>query len=357
MARTQRRAPRSIVAVACAIGSLIVAACGPATTEPVDPARSLAATGDGAPDASVGLLRPTAVAVQVPPDSVVAFDPTALESIATVQVGGDPLLLAVAGGHIWTADLADGALSRIDPVTLERTQVRLQTDIVGIGATPNDVWAAVADRRLVRLRGSTGEESASFELAKEPLFRLRDAGFLAVDGDTAWVTIPVLGQSSAPQSLWRVDLADGSLVSRHDIGRDPLTPIVAFGGVWVPTRGARDLVRVDAVTGERSVTTLEDDPAVIAAGADSLWVGLGRSKAVLRLTPDADQEVARVAVGSEIRGVTFAQDLLWVATERSVTAIDPVTNAVAIELPFESESGQGPIGIAELAGRIWVSVE
>jgi hypothetical protein len=49
------------------------------------------------------------------PNSVVAFDPTSGEHVASVDVGRDPLVTVGVAGRIWSLDVGDRALSVIDP--------------------------------------------------------------------------------------------------------------------------------------------------------------------------------------------------------------------------------------------------
>jgi streptogramin lyase len=341
---------RGIVAVA----ALVTAACG--TSMPASSPPSIAPTTPSIVPSTPPTTSPTNGAV--PPDSVVAIDPATGRIAEVIGVGADPLLLRVAGDRIWTLDLGPGTLSRIDPATSERSDVGLDGDAVGIAADGNDLWVAVNGRFLTRLDGTTGAVGSSLELADEPIFALRDAGFLAVADGIAWLTVPVLGQSSAPHSLWRVDLDGGGVTTRYPLPRDPLSPIVAFGAVWVPALGSRGLVRIDLATSEATEIRLDDLPLSIAAGADALWVALEQSRSVARLDPVDGSVIATIAVDSRARGVAVGGGAVWAATEAGLVMVDPPSNAVTRRIPLVDETrGRGGIGVAYLDERIWVSIE
>jgi hypothetical protein len=63
----------------------------------------------------------------------------------------------------------------------------------------------VSHASVVRIDGATGKRERVLELGKTRLFELHDAGFLTLDAGSIWLTIPVLGDGGADQTLWRVD--------------------------------------------------------------------------------------------------------------------------------------------------------
>lgn len=131
-----------------------------------------------------GTASPRAEAI-VDHDSVVRVDPASGQVQAVVRVGPDPLLMDVASGHVWTLNLGDGTLSRIDPATNRATTMSIGV-VVGVTGDGDDLWVAVDGSTLVRIDGATGEERASIRLGGQPLFALRDAGFLAVGEGAIW---------------------------------------------------------------------------------------------------------------------------------------------------------------------------
>lgn len=294
----------------------------------------------------------------VPHDSVVGLHAQTGEVVAVIPVGSDPLLLAAAGGQVWTLDLGDGALTRIDPVRKQPSTVRLDGDAVGMGSDKEDLWVAFDGRYLIRLDGATGKTEMSVTLADAPIFRLRDAGFLGVANGIAWLTVPVIGLPSEPQMLWQIDTQSGAVVERYPIGRDPLTPLVAEGAVWVPILGSSEIMRLDLVTGDQSTMEVGDIPVWVTAGPGSIWVALERSSSVARLSPADGRLIAKIDVGSPTRGIAVCGGSAWAATEAGVTEISTATNQVRRDIRLvEPARDLGPIGIACLGDVVWVSVE
>lgn len=325
---------------------------GPAQTPSVAIASSLPASVE--PEPSPSPVGGTPIA----PDSVVAIDAATGDTIRTIDVGGDPLLLTIAGGQVWTLDFQPGTLSRIDPATFEPSVVTLEGDAVAIGSDGNDIWVAANERFLVRLDGATGTVESSTALADERIFRLRDAGFLAVEGGEVWMTIPVVGIASAPQTLWRIEASTGSVLERYPLPRDPLTPLVADGVVWVPALGSSGLVRIEPSTGDVRDVHLGDLPLSIASGAGSIWVALERSRTVVRLDPSDGELQAEVRVDTPPRGVVFGGDRVWVATEGGLSEIDPASDSVVRELRLvEVTRSAGGTDVGYLDDIVWVSIE
>jgi streptogramin lyase len=289
---------------------------------------------------------------------VVGLDAETGEVVAVVPVGSDPLLLAVAGGQVWTLDFGDGALTRIDPVSHQASAVRFDGDVAAMAADGDHLWIALDERFLVRLDAATGVEEASLALAEAPIFRLRDAGFFAVSNAIAWMTVPVIGVPSEPHALWKIDTGSGVVQERYPIGHDPLTPLVAEAAVWVPVVGDSEVMRLDVATGDLTTVDAGDTPGGVTAGANSIWVALERSRSVARLSPLDGRPMATIEVESPTRGVAVGGGSAWAATEAGLTEISTTTNAVVRHVRLvEPVRGSGPIGVAYLDGVVWVSVE
>lgn len=317
-----------------------------------------AACSDRGPAAPSQSQSPTSQTTALPGASVARVDPTAGTVRSVIRVGGDPLLLVTASSHVWTLNLEDGSLSRIDPATDRATTVRVGV-AVGIASDGTDLWVAHDGRRLSRLDGTTGDVETSFTLGAQPLFALRDAGFLAVAGGSIWITVPVLGRANAPQALWRVDAATGGILGKIPIGTDPRSPLAIRSYVWVVTSGDERVVRIDAASGEATEVPTGPLPVGVAWGADSLWVAHERpAPQIWRIDPETREPIAKIEISGVVRGLAFGEGLLWVATESGLVAIHPSTNTVAKNIALtDPQRDLGPIGVASLNDSIWVSVE
>jgi virginiamycin B lyase len=295
----------------------------------------------------------------VPGDSVAAVDARTGELIRVIPVGPDPKLIASAGGQVWTLNLGDGSLSRIDPTSLTATSMRLDGDSVGMTSDGHDLWVTHAGRFLTRVDGATGLEEHTVTLADEPIFGLRDAGFLAVSDGVAWITVPVLGRAIEPQTLWRVDTETGQILGTYPLAHDPLTPIVSDGVVWVPILGSNGVLRLDPASGDRLTTKFGEIPVFVASGEGSIWVVLEFGARVMRLAPPDGSVLAEIKIGSRGRGIAVGGSAVWAATEAGITELDPATNTVRrmIALVEPEQHGQGPSAIAWFADIVWVPIE
>jgi DNA-binding beta-propeller fold protein YncE len=276
---------------------------------------------------------------------------------AVIAVGPDPLLLTVASGQVWTLNLGDGTLSRVDPATNRATTVRAG-EVVGFTSDGRDLWIAVDGTRLAKIDGVTGSEETSIRLTTRRLFALRDAGFLAVGRRSIWLTVPTLGEPMGPQELWRIDPEGGGVLATYRLGPDPTTPLLDGPYVW--SISFNGLSRIDVRSGRTQLVVPSGGPGGpwgVAAGGGSIWMGQ-QSGEVWRLDPATGRPDAKIPVGGPVRGVAFGGGLAWVTTETSLLSIDPATNEVARRVPLTNpEPGLGPIGVAYLGGSVWVSVE
>jgi DNA-binding beta-propeller fold protein YncE len=291
-------------------------------------------------------------------DSVVRVDPASGRVQAVVRVGPDPLLMEVASGHVWTLNLGDGTLSRIDPATNRATTMSIGV-VVGVTGDGDDLWVAVDGSTLVRIDGATGEERASIRLGAQPLFALRDAGFLAVGEGAIWLTVPQ-GSADASPMLWRIDPATGYVIAKIQLGPNPLSPLSDGRYLWIitmtPFRG--QLRRVDMRSNRVTEVQVGNQPWGLAVGAGSLWVGHQSDREVWRLDRRTGETAAKIPISDAARGVGFGGGLVWVTSETGLMSIDPSTNEVirTIDL-IERAPDEGPIGVAFVAGSVWVSVE
>ena len=274
-----------------------------------------------------------------------------------VDVGRDPLALAIAGGSIWVHNVEDGTLSRVDPATNGATVVRLG-DVVGIAAAGEDLWAAYRGNRLARLDGRTGRIERTLRIGTTRLFKKRDAGFPTFTRDAVWLTVPVLGHGEARQRLVRVDPSSGRTTDSIPIPADPGPPAAAGRFLWIIGRYRNVLARIDTTTRRVSTVPTGFMPSGVAVGAKSIWVTHDFGRSVWRFDPASLRVRARIAMGERARGVAFGKGRVWVATETGLRAIDPRTNRVVSRLQLSAPAGNdGPIGVGLLDDGVWVSIE
>lgn len=296
-------------------------------------------------------------APQISHASVVRLDVTSGRVKAVVGVGVDPLLLAVAGGQVWTLDFGEGTLSRIDPETNKATTVDVGEG-AGMASGGEHIWVAANANTLVRLDGVSGKRETVLKLGSKRLFRLRDAGFLTVAAGSIWLTIPVLGNNSADQKLWRIDPQTGAVRGRAPLLANPVSLASDVRYVWVANIDGGKVTRIDVTTNSAKNVDTSIGPAAVTTGAGSLWV-THYVPEVWRIDPDTTRVQAKIHLDAgTTRGIAFGGGKVWVSTEAGVVAIDPATNKVTQTIDLmEPEREVGPTSIAYLDGDLWVSIE
>ncbi|MDQ3986675.1 MAG: hypothetical protein M3280_09285 [Actinomycetota bacterium] len=294
---------------------------------------------------------------EVDHSTVVQVDAASGRVSAVVPVGPDPLLLTKAAGQVWTVNLGDATLSRVDPSADSATSVNLG-EAVGVASDGKNLWAAADGTTLVRIDGVTGAEERRLRLRRRPLFAPRDAGFLGFGRASIWLTVPELGRPEARHALWRIDPGTGRAIAKFPLRRDPLSPLVDGRYVWIVSLSENSLTRIDSRSTKATTIRVGAVPLALAAGAGSVWVGHELEREVWRLDPETTQPTAKIPIDGAIRGLAFGGGFVWVTTEGDLHSIDPATNEVTREIQLMSPSPDlGPIGVVYLDGSVWVSVE
>jgi sugar lactone lactonase YvrE len=228
--------------------------------------------------------------------------------------------------------------------------------VAGIAAANRDLWIAVDGNRIARIDGATGAVEQTLRVARRKLFELGDAGFIAVVGDSVWLTVPKLG-TEAPHALWRIDADTGTVREKHKIGVNPTPPLVVGRELWFVTLD-RGLVRYDTASGRYEAIPAGDRPWAYTRGAGSVWVGHELPGQVRRINPETGRTIATIDTDPKVRGLGFGGGFVWVATETSLRRIDPKRNRVTRTTDITSRhNDEGPVGVAYVNGDVWVSVE
>jgi streptogramin lyase len=289
--------------------------------------------------------------------SVVRIDAVSGCVKAVIGVGADPLLLAIAAGRVWTLDFGDGTLSRIDPGANAAAHVDVG-EAAGMASDGRDIWVAANGHALVRLDGVTGEREHVLRLAGKKLFELRDAGFLTVAAGSIWLTIPVLGQPRADQTLWRVDPQTGGIEARAPLGANPVSLAADHRYVWVANIDGDTVTRVDVRTNQAKQVETSVGPAAVATCAGSLWL-THYVPEVWRIEPTTAWAQEKIHLEKPTtRGIACGGEHIWVSTESGLLELDPSSNRVVRTINLSEPMHEtGPTSIAYLNGDLWVSVE
>jgi len=203
---------------------------------------------------------------------------------APIPVGKEPFdIVADDDGLLWTANIGDGTISKIDPATGAATRIN-------VGGSPTQ---------------------------------------LAVTSDAVWVW-------NYSNSVTRVDIASESVGDPIDTGPGVISAIAAGKGyVWVTNSEQNTVVRIDPET-----QTLAGEPIKVGLQPMSLVVGAD----FVYVVNQGDQTISTVdttgLVGDPLQldgkpgGIEFHDGTLYVFVSGNITPIDEATFAMGEPVPL-----------------------
>jgi len=173
------------------------------------------------------------------------------------------------------------------------------------------------------------------------------ADFLAVDGDSVWVT------NHGRVERW----SQQGKIAEVPMSRPCGAMAILDGALWVADCNEGALVRIDTATAEKTATV----PTGIAnpkgelnvvAGAGSVWVASDQRGVVSRVDPDTNQVTASITVSPGTHYLAFGFGSVWAVSSESATIqrIDPATNMVVKTTAL----GKSPGFLAAGEGAVWV---
>lgn len=216
------------------------------------------------------------------------------------------------------------------------------------------------------------------------------ADFLAVDGDSVWVTNagrverwsrtgklaevaiakPCGAMVIAAESLWvancadgtlnRVDLKSAKLVATIPTGIAKLTKselqlAAGAGSVWIASDAKGSVARVDTAT-NRVVATVPVDPetSYLTFGFDSVWAVSLPGQTIQRIDPKTNTVANRTKVGKAPGFLVAGEGGVWAQEQGdgTVVRLDPETGAVAGRVKIRAELKWGDIDAG--GGRVWL---
>jgi DNA-binding SARP family transcriptional activator/DNA-binding beta-propeller fold protein YncE len=295
---------------------------------------------------------PKAASPAMVANSVMRIDPQTNEVVRVTRVGREPDSVAVGAGAVWVVNRKDRTVSKIDGSGAVAT----------IGGVPfadhlavdgENVWISSFDRSSVaRIDARTGEVVASLGVPS------RHAEGLAVGGGYLWITNPATVRGQGVETVSRVDLSSGKVVSRIPVGKTPIFNTFGDGALWVANY---DDATVSVVRpGSRGAETIAlgsgCGPLGIDTGFGSVWVVCYWDRRLVRIDARTRRIVARVPIGSGPLGVAAGAGGVWVTNRdsRTVSRVDPRSNTVAATIRMRTPLS--PYGIAAANRGVWFSV-
>jgi DNA-binding SARP family transcriptional activator/streptogramin lyase len=305
------------------------------------------------------------------PNSLVRLDPETLEPSQVVRIGPRADLVAVAGGYVWIThgllrytdddylrDAGDRTLTRVDPSTGEARVVGGGLAPCGIAADPSgDVWvancfASATGANVVRVDATTLEFEATWPVpAGDGYYR-----GMAFGGGALWVA-----DASGAGDFRRVNVTQlnprtgarrSIRLARHV---SALAWADGYGDLWMTNFVDKSVSRMHVATEQsKQFDSVARNPGALVVDGDAVWVGDWNAPAVLRLPADGTRRAGRISLPMTTPGgitsVAAGAGGVWAAVpdDRAVWRIDPKTNRTTrIGLPYH------PWGVAVGDDGVW----
>lgn len=190
-------------------------------------------------------------------------------------------------------------------------------------------------------------EGPPVELTEQALQVPGFADFIAIDGDTAWVT------NDGRVEQWSTSAKLKSFAVPRPCG----TMAIAEGSLWVANCKGGEIYRINLETASLEATI----PSGIAnpkgetnvvAGAGSIWIASDPAGRVARIDPATNTVIATIPVAPETWYLAYGFDAIWgVSSEgKLLQRIDPATNTVTGSIGL----GDTPGFLAAGEGAVWV---
>jgi YVTN family beta-propeller protein len=303
--------------------------------------------------AVIELLSPSHTPPVMVGDALVRNDARTNDVVGVTPVGRQPLAVAVSRRYLWALNFRDETVSRID-----RTSGSIQT-IGGLSAPQSialgpgsTLWVGSASANYV-----DGFDIESLRFTERIPVPGTSTAFIAVSGNTLWVSQPVLGD--APGTVSRVSLTMRRVVRRYVLGGYTVEIAVGNGAAWVGVGsidigGEQTLARIPTNGPSPQRTAVGRRPSSPALGFGSVWVACLDDDKVWRVNATSGRVESIIDVGRRPFGVAVGRDAVWVTNQGAATVsrIDPRTNTVVRTIAL----GFYPQGITAVGDDVWVAV-
>ena len=276
-----------------------------------------------------------------------AIDPSTGRPTGSVPLEGSPAAVAYGQGSVWATMPNRDAISRIDP----KTKTVQQT--IGTGSAPTGiavgrgfVWVASSlDGTVWKIdpRANGGQVVDKIAVGNGPTGVAYGLGRVWVANSVDSTVVPIDPLTDKPGRPIPVDAGANAIA-------------VGDGAVWVTSKSAGVLSRIERRSGSVTPINVGNGPAAVATGPGAVWVANSQDAAVWRIDPATNRVVATVMVGEGPSGVAVAPGgaSVWVSSALSGTLskIDPRVSEVVKTVSV----GDEPQGVTVSAGAAYVAV-
>jgi hypothetical protein len=274
-----------------------------------------------------------------------------------IEVGGNPVAVAVGAGAVWVIDAARQTLTMLNPHTRDTVgqprRVAGGPFAVAVGA--GAVWVAAAD-------GAVRAYDPHTVRPVGPPARVPGANGLAVGGGGVWVS------SRRAGTVTRIDARTHRTGRPISVGRGPADIAIGFDAVWVANADGASISRIDPRRGRavKSIAVGARQVLAVAVGDGAVWAvragGPDADRAQLvHIDPQTDKIVGRpIRVPGAIPLDLAAHDGVWVTDSG-----DPLRSRPGHVLRLDAAApmvtrpplrvGTRPSAIALGEGTAWVT--
>jgi DNA-binding beta-propeller fold protein YncE len=176
------------------------------------------------------------------------------------------VFLTVGEGAVWTLEVSEGEVSRIDPATGQIAVLTDGVDARSIAAGRGAVWLG-GTNSVTRMDPTTGAILASFPVGGPP----RESASIAVGAGAAWFA------SSAEPKLWRIGTQTNAVTDSFAVGAGPVGVAVGEGAVWVANSSDGTVSRVNPGKSAVDSIALGVPPGGVVAAYGAVWTSPGQS--------------------------------------------------------------------------------
>ena len=250
-----------------------------------------------------------------------------------IKVGKKPQDIAFGGGAVWTANLEDGSVSRIDPATNQVQRIEVGGFPAEVDFDANALFVWNQPNSFVKIDLANNEVSRPVEVGS-------DIFSLAAGDGSVWVT------HEDDDNVTRVN--QKTLQVEGDpipVGDQPRGIAVGSGGVWVINNGDRTMTKIESATAQVFADPVRFDfpPGGVGVVEDTVYVGTGQGVA------EIDPTSLTVDEPVQLRGASFYDvglGSLWATfpTRGELRRIDLETKEPIGE-PIELGKGAQGVGV------------
>lgn len=262
--------------------------------------------------------------------------------ISSVEIDGRPSAVAFAAGSVWVADDENDLIHVVHPESLKVVRtVEVGANPVGLAVDGDSIWVVCASGEIHEIPASGGEPAKVAEIEANPAGVAASDGRVVVTdvvkgvydlGEERWIEVEAgaVRPLFADGSLWvsgddavvtRVGSTDGDHVEVFEAGTAPIGLAYDGEAVWVANSEDDTL---STVAGEsRRVVSVGSAPVAVAVSNGSVWSADQDSGTVTQVMED--NETRSIDVPTAPRGITAGLGRIWVVgtNDDVLVSVDP----------------------------------